>query len=167
MAKKTGIFYGTSTGHCARIAEEIGQCLGVDKTDIYDVSETAPSKVGEYEILIFGSSTWGDGEIQEDMEDFLSGVSCMSLTDKKIGLFGCGDETNEETFCDAVGKMREKLTSTGATFIGEFNDGGYDFKSSTAVKDGVAVGLLLDEVNRADLTPKRVAEWCKKILKEE
>lgn len=160
--KKIGIFYGSSTSTTKNVAENIAkQFLNAD---IYDVCNVAPSKVGEYDILLLGSSTWGDGEIQDDMLDFLSGVSCMNLKDKRIALFGCGDETNEDTFCDAVGEMYNKLQATGATFLGQFNVDGFDFKYSKAVTDNnYAVGLLIDEVNHSELTSKRIEKWCKEI----
>ena len=58
-----------------------------------------------YDVLIFGCSTWGDGDMQEDMHDFLDGVAAMDLKGKKIALFGCGDDTMSETFCNGVGEM--------------------------------------------------------------
>ncbi|MCH5319139.1 MAG: flavodoxin [Paramuribaculum sp.] len=163
---KTGIFYGSNTGTTESVANKIAECLGVESTDVHNVAETAPSIVGEYGLLILGASTWGDGELQDDMADFVTGLSAMSLKDKKIALFGCGDESMEDTFCDAIGDMYDRLQQTGGIFIGKFNTDGLKFNHSKAVKDGMAVGLLTDEVNASELSEKRVKEWCDAIRQE-
>ena len=53
--------------------------------------------------------------------------------------------------------LREYLQAKG------FNAEGYDFKGSAADIDGRIVGLMLDEVNRPDLTDTRIAEWVKSL----
>ena len=163
---KVAIFYGSTTGVTKEVAFEIAKALKIDQNNVFDVAQTAPSKVGEYNNLIFGASTWGDGEMQSEMLDFLAGVSEMTLEGKKVAIFGTGDETNEDTFCDAVGEIYEKLQDTNAKFIGSFNTDGYDFRSSKALVDGEAVGLILDEINHPDLTPGRISDWCAKIESE-
>lgn len=161
--KKYGIFYGSATGTTARIAQAIGESLGIDKTDIIDVAKASPDMLGEYEILVFGTSTWGDGEVEEDWYDMLAGIEALSLNDKKIALFGCGDETMSDTFCNGVGELYERLQKTGATFIAPFDASVYDFNHSVAIVDGTAVGLLLDEVNHSDLTAERIKAWTELI----
>ena len=66
-----------------------------------------------------------------------------------------------DTFCNAVGTLHERLKDTGAEFVGAFPDGVYEFDSSSADQgDGVAVGLLLDEVNHPELSDSRIREWA-------
>lgn len=160
--KKTGIFFGSSTGYTADAANRIGRALGVDMADIYDVANTAPSKIGDYDLIILGSSTWGDGDIQDDFADFLDGIEAMDLTGKTVAIFGCGDETMD-SFCGAVGKIYRRMQPTGAKFVGEFNADGYDYTGSDAKIDGSFVGLVLDEVNRPELTDSRIAAWVKTL----
>ena len=157
--KKFGIFYGSATGTTASVAEKIADSLGHDNTDIFNVSEVTPDMFGNYDTLILGTSTWGDGEVEEDWYDVLNGLCVLSLKDKKIALFGCGDETMSETFCNGVGELYNRLTGTGANFIGNFNTFGYSFNHSSAVRNDLAVGLLLDEVNHPDLTDQRIKNW--------
>ncbi|MDE6323464.1 MAG: flavodoxin domain-containing protein, partial [Paramuribaculum sp.] len=140
--KTIGIFYGSTTGTTEEVAAGIAAALGVGGGDVHDVSRTAPSAVGQYDVLLFGSSTWGDGELQDDMHDFLDGVAAMDLKGKQIGLFGCGDETMSDTFCNAVGQMYRILKKTGADMIGGFNADGIDFSHSEAEVDGRFVGLV-------------------------
>lgn len=157
--KKIGIFYGSSTGMTAEVAQEIAKALNVDQADVHDVAQSAPSDVAPYDVLLLGSSTWGAGELQDDWYDMLDGMEALDLTGKTIALFGCGDESMSDTFCNAVGEIYKTMQPTGAEFIGEFNADGYDFTDSEAAKDGTYVGLLLDEVNHSDLTDRRLKEW--------
>ncbi|MDE7467894.1 MAG: flavodoxin [Muribaculaceae bacterium] len=160
---KTGIFYGSTTGTTADVASRIANALNVAESDVHDVASVRPSTIADYDFVIFGSSTWGDGDLQEDWGDFIDAVQSMSLAGKKVAIFGCGDETMSNTFCNAVGKIYDAVKETGAEIVGAFNTFPYQFDHSDAVKvEGAgAVGLLLDEVNHADATDKRIADWIK------
>lgn len=166
--KNTGIFYGSTTGTTLEIAEMIAKCLGIKESDIHNVATTAPSDVAPYEVLILGSSTWGDGEMQDNMDDFSRGLEVLDLKGKDIALFGCGDETMHDTFCNAVGELYSRLKDTGARFIGEgFGTEGYSFDHSKAEIDGNTLGLLIDNVNHQDLTESRIQAWCKTVVAQE
>ena len=43
--KKIGIFYGSSTGVTAEVAEEIAKRLGVAEADVHNVAKSSPSDV--------------------------------------------------------------------------------------------------------------------------
>ena len=161
-------FYGSTTGTTARVANEIAKAMGVADADVYDVATASPSAVGDYDLLIFGSSTWGNGDVQDDMMDFLTGVEVLDLKGKKIALFGCGDETMKDTFCSAVGEMHDRIAKTGASIIGDYNTIGYKFEHSTAVPEMAveAEGLLIDETNHPDMTAGRVKAWTEMLKKE-
>lgn len=166
--KKIGIFYGSATGTTAKIAERIASMLGVEQKDVFDVADTAPSSVGNYELLVLGTSTWGDGEMEDDWFDFIAALEEMDLRGKKIALFGCGDETMDDSFCSGVGELYERLQKTGADFIAPYDTIGYTFSTSKAkpAESLEAVGLLLDEVNHPELTAPRLAGWTGRVLKE-
>ncbi|MDE6574372.1 MAG: flavodoxin [Muribaculaceae bacterium] len=160
---KTGIYYGSATGTTAEIARRIASMTGVSDADIHDVADTAPHTAGDYDLLILGSSTWGNGELEDDWYDFLDGLRALDLSGKKIALFGCGDETMSDTFCNAVGILYDRLKDTGATFIGEFPADEYHFDKSAASDGAVMRGLLLDEVNHPELTTARLRRWTELI----
>lgn len=166
--KKTGIFYGSATGTTEKIARRIGHLLGVDSADIYDVASVSPSTVGDYDLLILGTSTWGSGDPEDDWYDFLDGLEVLDLKGKKIALFGCGDETMSETFCSGVGELHDRLVKTGAEFIAPYDTIGYTFDSSSAKPDGAleAYGLLLDEVNHPELTETRLRGWTDLVVRQ-
>lgn len=64
--KKTGIFYGSSTGTCEDLANQIADKMGVAASDVYSADKLSADLVKEYDLLILGTSTWGDGELQDD-----------------------------------------------------------------------------------------------------
>ena len=161
--KKTGIFYGSTTGNTELVAHTIAENLKLAHEDVYDVAKSSPSDVAPYDVLIFGCSTWGDGDMQEDMHDFLDGVAAMDHKGKKIALFGCGDDTMSETFCNGVGEMYRMLQPTGAEFFGDFNTDGYEYDHTSADVDGKTVGLLIDNMNHEKYTADRIGKWVKEL----
>ena len=163
--KKTGIFYGSSTGTCEELANQIAEKLGVSSTDVHSVDKMTADKIKEYEVLVLGTSTWGDGELQDDWNDAVETLKKMDLSGKTVALFGCGDsESYSDTFCDGMGILYEDLKDSQCKFIG-FVPGTneYSFSSSIAVVDGAFVGLPLDEVNESDKTAERIDAWTAEI----
>ena len=61
--KDIGIFYGSTTGTTEEVAHKLGKLLGVSDEDIHNVADTAPSVLGDYRLMVLGSSTWGSGEL--------------------------------------------------------------------------------------------------------
>lgn len=160
---KIGIFYGSSTGTTEDIANRIAEQLGVASDDVYDVAEADASDADAYDIILLGSSTWGDGELQDDWYDFLEELK-SHLDGKKVGVFGTGDsDSYEDSFCDAVGILYDEVSGCGCTMIGSMPTDGYNYTDSQAERDGKFVGLLIDEVNEDDQTDDRIAAWVKTI----
>ena len=152
--KKMGIIYGSSTGTCESIAQTIAEKLGVASVDVIDASKITTEKVGGYDILLLGTSTWGDGELQDDWYDAIKTVKTADLNGKIVALFGCGDsESYCDTFCD------------GCTFVGAVPADEYSYSSSIAVIDGKFVGLALDDVNESGKTEERINNWIEEIKK--
>lgn len=164
--KKIGIFYGTTTGTTKDIAEMIGSELNVAENDIHDVATTSPSTVGDYDVLLIGASTWGDGDLQADMATWLDGVGALDLRGKEVAIFGCGDDSMSETFCNGVGEIYHRLHDAHPEFIAPFNNDGYEYSHSESDVKGMIVGLCIDNINHPDETPSRVREWCA-IVKSE
>lgn len=163
--KKTGVFYGSTTGTTESVARTIAEKLGIPSSDVYDVSKMTADVAGSYEALILGTSTWGDGELQDDWYDGIKVLKAADLSGKEIALFGCGDsESYCDTFCDGIGIIYEDLKDSGCTFIGnKVSTGGYNFSSSIAVVDDCFVGLALDEVNESDKTAGRIDTWTAEV----
>lgn len=165
--KKTGIFYGSTTGTTESVARQIAGVLGVASADVHDVATLTAEQADPYEVLILGTSTWGDGELQEDWYDGLRVLKGMDLTDKVVALFGCGDSCcYADTFCDGMGILYQELKDTGCRFCGSTDASDYEFGASQAAEDGCFVGLAIDGMNESDKTDSRIAGWAAVLKKE-
>ncbi len=162
--KKTGIFYGSTTGTTESVARLIADKLGIAPADVHEVTQLDTALAESYDALILGTSTWGDGELQDDWYDGLKVLQGAHLSGKIVALFGCGDsESYSDTFCDAMGLLYEGLKDSGCTFVGAVDDSGYTYSASVAATDGLFVGLALDDVNESDQTDDRVSAWAAQL----
>lgn len=160
-----GIYYGSTTGNTQDLAEKLAKALSVSASDVHDVS-SAKADFSAYDVVLFGSSTLGLGDLQDDWESFIDNVKDADLNGKKVALFGCGDSSSySDTFGDAIGKIYEVVKNKGVTLIGQVSTEGYTYDSSEAIVDGRFVGLLIDEDNESDLTDQRVALWVEDLKK--
>ena len=162
--KKTGIFYGSTTGTTESVARLIADKLGIAPADVHEVTQLDTALAESYDALILGTSTWGDGELQDDWYDGLKVLQGGHLSGKIVALFGCGDsESYSDTFCDAMGLLYEGLKDSGCTFVGAVDDSDYTYSASVAAADGKFVGLALDDVNESDRTDDRVSAWAAQL----
>ena len=158
----TAIFYASSTGNTSDVADQISEYLGGIET--FDIASDGVDKMNEFDKLIIGASTWGEGELQDDWDDAWDEFADLSFEGKTVALFGLGDQEDySEVFVDAMGIIHDKVKENGAKIIGSWSTDGYDFDESKAIQNGEFVGLVLDEDNQFDLTKERVEKWCEQI----
>lgn len=164
----TAIFYGSSTGNTQRAAQRILENLGGgDVVDIYNVADEGVAKMSAYDKLIIGTSTWGDGELQDDWEDVFEEFRNIDFSDKTVAFFGLGDqEEYPDEFLSAMGILYEEVASKGAKTIGGWSIAGYYHDSSKAQDGENFIGLALDDDNQSDATNERIDTWCEKIRSE-
>jgi flavodoxin I len=164
--KKTGIFYGSSSGNTQAVAELIASKLNVDKSHVFDVARAHTAQLSDYDLLLFGSSTWGIGDLQGDWEGFIGKLG--NLSGKQVAVFGTGDSSSySDSFCDAVGLIADAAEKAGATVVGKgVATSDYSFDDSQAVKDGAFCGLPIDADNESDKTEERVTDWVAQIKAE-
>lgn len=167
VMKKIGIFYGSSTDTTQAIAQTIANTLDVDSAHVHNVADATAEDALAYDVILLGSSTWGYGDLQDDMEMFLPKLAALDLAGKQVGLFGCGDsDSYADTFCDAIGEMHDQLAGSGCTFIGAVPAEGYNYDATRAEEDGQLMGLLIDEMNEDNLTGERLSRWIEAIKAE-
>lgn len=167
---KMAIFYGSTSGITQSVATKLHEHFGEELCDIYSMEEDfmGVDQMLEYDYLLFGCSTWGSGEVQNDWRDPIFDMSLEKpdFTGKTIALFGAGDSvTHGEQFVSALGTLYDHFKKLGATIIGEFPLDGYSYEYSSAVRDDKFIGLPIDEVNESDKTDERIARWLE-ILKQ-
>ncbi|MEA3505393.1 MAG: flavodoxin [Bacteroidota bacterium] len=165
--KNIGIFYGSSTGNTEAAAKQIQKELGEGIAKTFDVANAKASDIEQFSNLIFGSSTWGIGDMQDDFEDFLSQIKKANLEGKKAAIFGFGDqEMYADSYVDAIGEIYETLDGKGCQIVGKVSTDGYEYDESKAVVDGQFVGLPLDEENQSNLTDNRIKHWVEQLKNE-
>ena len=87
--EKLVFFMVSTTGTTESVARLIAEKLGVSPADVHDVSKLDAALAESYEALILGTSTWGDGELQDDWYDGIKVLKNANLSGKTIALFGC------------------------------------------------------------------------------
>jgi flavodoxin I len=163
---KIGIFYGTSAGNTKDIANRIAAKMNIESADVHDVASAKTDDLLSYDVLLFGSSTWGFGDLQDDWEGFIKTVASADLSEKKIALFGCGDSVAySDTFCNALGTIYKAVKDKTAV-VGFTDTVGYSFDDSDAVVDGKFAGLVVDEDNESNLTEDRMDKWIAQLQKD-
>lgn len=163
---KTLIIYGSTTGVTKSIAESIGNKFdGAEVKDISDKNSLAD--LGDYGLIIIGTSTWGIGELQDDWLDKIQDLEKIDFTGKYVALFGTGDQTGyPDSFISSVKEIYTKVEKKGAQIIGYTPIEGYEFDDSDAVIDGKFICLAIDEDNQAGKTEARIDAWAKQITEE-
>ncbi len=163
--EKIAIFYGSSTGNTEKVAEKIKQAFGGEAISL-NVDDAHSKDLEKFPYLIFGTSTWEIGDMQDDWQEFIAVVDKTDLSKKKVALFGLGDqELYPDSFADGVGRIYDHIAGK-TTIVGRWPLTGYDFEESDAVRDGDFVGLIIDEENQKNLTSERISQWVA-LLKNE
>ncbi|AFL69422.1 flavodoxin [Sulfurospirillum barnesii] len=159
---KIGVFYGSTNGNTADAAEKIKKHFNAE---IHDVGKLNSSdELAQYDVIVLGTSTWYDGELQDDWESFIAHLKAADFSGKTVALFGLGDQ--EGYGSDYVSGMRQiydVVIEKGAKVIGAWEDKGYSYEHSASVIDGKFVGLALDEDNQSELSDGRIASWCAQL----
>ncbi len=135
--KRTGIFYGSTTGNTQAAAELIEKALGNETAELKPISDVAYQDLTGFDLLILGSPTWGYGDLQDEWETALPDFDKVDLTGKRVALFGLGDQ---EGYPDT-------------------------FDSSRAVENGKFIGLPLDDDNQGEMNSERLVSWVDQLKK--
>lgn len=170
---RIGLFFGTNTGKTRKVAKMIKKRFD-DETmaDPLNVNRVSAEDVAQYQYLIFGSPTLGEGVLpglsadceSESWEEFLPKLESVDFSGKIIAIYGLGDQVGySHEFLDAMIDLYEFFKERGAKIVGAWPTDGYEFEHSEAIVDGKFVGLALDLDNQSGLTDQRLDAWLKLI----
>jgi len=165
-----GIFVGSSSGATLEAAEMLEELF--EGAELVNMEEDYDDlgQFDDFDVLLIGSSTWGQGDPQRDWVDALYEMEndAPDFSGKKVAFFGAGDqETHGEEFVSALAKFKELFTKLGAdTEYGYWPTEGYTYKHSAAEKDGKFIGLPIDKVNQEDMTEERIETWAAQVKSE-
>lgn len=156
------VIYGSDGGATKGIASRIAKRAQGRSIDVKDATK------GDFEscsLLILGSPTYGNGDLQTDWEAHLGKLQAADLSGRRVALFGTGDqETYPESFVDAMGILYDLVVERGATVVGFTDTAGYSHIASTAERDGRFVGLALDPDTQSSKTNPRIEAWIAGLL---
>jgi flavodoxin II len=170
---KIGLFYGSTTCYTEMAAEKIQAALNTlfdaEVVDTFNIKDVSLSTACQFDILIFGISTWDFGELQEDWESCWADIRDLDLRDKTVALFGLGDQLGyTDWFQDALGMLHDELAVLDCNFIGYWPNQGYNFSKSKGLTTDLShfVGLSLDDENQYELSQQRIEQWTAQLLEE-
>ena len=165
-----GIFVGSSSGVTLEAAEKLQELF--EGSELINMEEDFDDleQFNDFDVLLIGSSTWGQGDPQRDWVDPLYEMEndMPDLSGKKVAFFGAGDQdTHGEHFVSALFKLKKIFESCNAlTSYGYTSVDGYDFEFSLAQEGDQFCGLAIDNINQEDLTEERIKAWAKQIKEE-
>ena len=113
---KIGIFVGSSGGVTLGAAEKLKELF--EDASLINMEEDYEDleQFEEFDVLLIGSSTWGQGDPQRDWIDPLYEMENEKpdLSGKYVAFFGAGDQvTHGEHFVSALAKMKDVFTKLG------------------------------------------------------
>lgn len=116
------ISYGSLTGNTQIVAELLGVSLremGGHEVEVLDQACIECDKLAGYDLVIFGASTWGEGESNPTTEAFLHNLNAYpeDLALVKCALFGLGDRSYDH-FCGVVDHLEHALRGKSARVLG-------------------------------------------------
>ncbi|AOH54408.1 flavodoxin [Peribacillus muralis] len=113
------MIFASMSGNTEEMADSIAAGIkesGVDVEMIDIMDSPEASILGEYDGILLGAYTWGDGDLPDDFLDFYDEMEDVDLTGKKAAVFGSGD-TYYTHYCAAVDILDEKLRERGADIV--------------------------------------------------
>lgn len=117
---KVIVVYASMTGNTEEMAEAIA--AGVKEAGVEVVYKEAfdakASELEQYDAIIVGAYTWGDGELPDEILDFYEELDEIDLNGKKAAVFGSGD-SSYPIYCGAVDTIEAKLKELGAEIVAE------------------------------------------------
>jgi len=170
--KKIGLIYWPKGGNVEDVANMIYDRFDKSFTDMYDLHSIKVTDLVNYSCLIIGGSTvgsetWNEVRPTNKWNDFFRDLDKINLEDKKIALFGLGDQVLwPRNFVDDMITMKEEFEDRGAVLVGSWPTDGYDFEESRSVIDGKFIGLALDEDQQHEKTQERIDKWTDQVKKE-
>ncbi|MGE0090105.1 MAG: flavodoxin [Bacteroidales bacterium] len=167
--KKIGLFYGPVGGSTEKVAKKVAAAIGIENVDLVSVKTAKAADAEKYENIIFGMSTigketWQADKSANDWDVFLPEIEKINYNNKVVAMFGLGDQiTYGLHFVDALGIVGEKIMQKGGKIVGQVPTEGYDFRESLGVKDGMFLGLPINEDFEPELTDQRISNWIRSI----
>ncbi|EMT45969.1 MULTISPECIES: flavodoxin [Anoxybacillus] len=115
---KAIMIFTSMTGNTEEMAEAIAEGVreqGIE-LNVKEVLDAVAVELEQYDGILLGAYTWGDGELPDDFLDFYDELDDVNLTGKKAAVFGSCDSSYEK-YGAAVDILIEKLQERGAEVV--------------------------------------------------
>jgi len=118
------VAYATMTGNTSTVAETIQQHLITKlpeaQVKLLDMADLNPVDLLDYDLVILGSSTWDDGDVNQVAREFLERLNSgeTDLAQPKFAIFGLGDSFYPE-FCKAADVLKINISEHKGQVVGE------------------------------------------------
>ena len=163
---KIGLIYGSDTGATEEVAMKIKKHFKNYDIKMHNVANVNEKIILSYDFIIFGLSTWYDGDLQSDWEIYFDDFKKINFSDKLVAIFGLGDQWGYDYyFVDGMGIIAKEIIKNNGKIIGEWPTIGYEFEESKALRNkNTFFGLAIDEDNQYEETDNRIKIWTKQII---
>lgn len=118
--KKATIIFGTTTGNTEIVANKLAEYMdGYETQVVYVTDAKDDALVQGADLVVYGCSTMGLGELQDDFVPYYENrMTPALLKGKDVAVFGLGDKENyEDYFCWAADLLSKKVRECGANLV--------------------------------------------------
>jgi flavodoxin I len=107
---KLAIVYSSKTGNTEEVVHLIRQLFFMKKVDVtlFRIEEFPIMELSNYEAVVIGTYTWGNGEIPHEMIEFYRAFETQDVKKVLTGVIGTGD-SDYPKFCGAVDQFKDML----------------------------------------------------------
>lgn len=113
------IIYGSTTGNTEETAHMIEDALSGDcAVTVKSAADDDALDMNHVDLLIFGVSTWGNGDIQEDMQAVYEKLDIQHVKGRNVAVFGLGDSAFP-LFGKAADLISEKVQELGGNLVAD------------------------------------------------
>jgi flavodoxin I len=112
------LVYASMTGNTEEMANLIveGMREAGATVEQKDILEVDAAELQNYDGILLGTYTWGDGDLPDEFLDFYEEMDALNLTGKRAAVFGSCDSSYENRG-RAVDLLMEKLKELGAAIV--------------------------------------------------
>lgn len=107
--RKAALIYSSITGNTLEVVKRLETYLSRDLLlEVISIEEFKLATITNYDLIIVGTYSWGDGEIPLEMEPLYEAFENEDTKHIKTAVFGTGDSFYPH-FCGAVNEFRDML----------------------------------------------------------
>ena len=107
--RKAALIYSSVTGNTEEVVRKLTNVWNHRAPlDVYPVKDFCIQTLNEYDAIMIGTYTWGDGEIPQEMQPLYEAFETQEVKHIRTAVFGTGDSFYPN-FCGAVDKFRDML----------------------------------------------------------